>query len=110
MLKKKKIYSQDSVNRSMFSISTFSDFYRVPFLFSAFVLLETPKLPTRASRNTSGQMAKSEDWPLFSAMETEALRLVSEYKNHPEFKRARGQGRESKRVVKDLSNFFILGP
>lgn len=98
------------MNRSMFSISTFSDFYRVPFLFSAFVLLETPKLPTRASRNTSGQMAKSEDWPLFSAMETEALRLVSEYKNHPEFKRARGQGRESKRVVKDLSNFFILGP
>ena len=94
----------------MFSISTFSDFYRVPFLFSAFVLLETPKMPTRASRNTSGQMAKSEDWPLFSAMETEALRLVSEYKNHPEFKQARGQGRESKRVVKDLSNFLSWDP
>lgn len=93
----------------MFSISTFSNFYRVPFLFSAFVLLETPKLPTRASRNTSGQMATSKDWPLFSAMETEALRLVSESKNHPDFKRAMGQGRESKRVVKDVSNFFYLG-
>lgn len=80
----------------------------IPFL--SLVLLETPKLPTRASGNTSGQMAKSEDWALFSAMETEALRLVSEYKNHPDFKWARGQGRESKRVVKDLSNFFILGP
>lgn len=43
-------------------------------------------------------------------METEALRLVSEYKNHPDFKWAMGQGRESKRVVKDVSNFFILGP
>ena len=98
------------MNRSMFSISTFSNFHRVPFLFSAFVLLETPKLPTRASRNTSGQMAKSEDWPLFSAMETEALRLVSKNKNHPDFKWAMGQGRESKRVVKDVSNFFTLGP
>lgn len=43
-------------------------------------------------------------------METEALRLVSEYKNLPDFKWAMGQGRESKRVVKDVSNFFILGP
>ena len=55
-------------------------------------------------------MAKSEDWPLFSAMETEALRLVSKNKNHPDFKWAMGQGRESKRVVKDVSNFFTLGP
>lgn len=50
-------------------------------------------------------MAKSEDWALL-AMETEALRLVSEYKNYS-ILNGQGPRKESKRVVKDLSNFYL---
>lgn len=82
------------------SISNFTEFYRDSFLPSAFVFSEIPKVPISASRNTSWQKAELEDWSLFFEKKTEALRLVSEYKNHPNIWNnwEMGQGRENKRV------------